>query len=1069
MTYLHKLAKRLAFCFPIASALACSKPEEKGFLSPTPGNQNNQIVSIEVKPKLGTVRPGEALRFSATARTVSGSSVAADIDWSATGGTIGSDGTFIADALGRFGVRAKVRALPQVTDSASVAVYTSLDDIIGIELAPDSTTLYLGEGLQLDATAELASGAKSDDPALAWSATGGSVDGSGWYTPAAPGTYVVIAAAKYNVEGNSRVNVKPRGSVMEGLRVSPETAVLEPGEGREFSAVALLSDGTTSPVNVSWSSDGGTITGQGSFTAGSTPGSFRVFARYKKGSFLDTAFVTIKEPSITAVTISPVTTSLSPGGSQQYVATAELSDGSTKTVGATWNASGGSISSGGLYTAPGQTGSYQVIGQVTGTGFADTSSVAVSSGAATLTQLVLNPSTANVPSGGLQQFSVTGLYSDGTTSVPAVTYSATGGTISSGGLYLAGNQQGEFRVIAVEPVSGKADTSVVNVGAPQVESITVSPDAFTLQPTQSQQLTATVSLSDGSVQSAVAWSASGGSITQSGLFTAGGVAGTYQIVASTGAAADTSLVTVQDAEPTLQGVQLTPENPSVQAGGSKQFVATGSWSDGSSGQLGVNWAATGGSITAGGLYTAGSLAGTFRVIASHQASGLADTTQVTVTAPPTLVALEVSPESISLDAGQTQQYAAVGVYSNGGTGTPSVTWSATGGTISSSGLYTAGTVTGAFLVIATCGCGDVADTVGVQVTGTSQPPPPPPAVLQSVEISPAAVALAPGGSQQFLAIGRMSDGAEGSLSINWSATGGSVTQTGAYAAGQSTGAYQVIALHSQSGLADTATVLIQEPGQTTACSAYSSMELVAEHSFDHVPGNGTNGTSYVVPGGSWGSNPTPNFTTQADASATFSADKTLQVRWQEGMHDGTGPGLFWAVFGRTYKELCVTYRVRIPTTVFENQFTGTKLLGYLAYGKTNRSNQFFLLMKGGQNAVTSGPWNFEAAFTAEYGGGPYLSGNLGTGSLFTPLVWHTIEIYFKLNDDGVKNGVFKMWDNGVQTHSYNNLTMVGSAYGTTAGFRELHFAPIWGGSNNTVKSRDDFMNVDHVRVIGIRQ
>ena len=95
--------------------------------------------------------------------------------------------------------------------------------------------------------------------------------------------------------------------------------------------------------------------------------------------------------------------------------------------------------------------------------------------------------------------------------------------------------------------------------------------------------------------------------------------------------------------------------------------------------------------------------------------------------------------------------------------------------------------------------------------------------------------------------------------------------------------------------------------------------------------------------------------------------------------------------------------------------------------------------------------------------------NVGTSAAFTAGAWHHIEMVFILNDDGLSNGVYKMWDNGVLTHNYSNVRMVGTAYGTTAGFRELHFDPVWGGVNGTYKSRDDFMYIDHIKVSGIRQ
>ena len=55
--------------------------------------------------------------------------------------------------------------------------------------------------------------------------------------------------------------------------------------------------------------------------------------------------------------------------------------------------------------------------------------------------------------------------SDGSTGAVAVTYTATGGTVSTGGLYKAGTTAGTYRVIAVQQGGTKADTSAITVTA----------------------------------------------------------------------------------------------------------------------------------------------------------------------------------------------------------------------------------------------------------------------------------------------------------------------------------------------------------------------------------------------------------------------------------------------------------------------------------------------------------------------------------------------------------------------------------------------------------------------------
>lgn len=82
---------------------------------------------------------------------------------------------------------------------------------------------------------------------------------------------------------------------------------------------------------------------------------------------------------------------------------------------------------------------------------------------------------------------------------------------------------------------------------------------------------------------------------------------------------------------TLAAVIVTPGSASVTAGTAQQFSAAGLMSDGTSVPISVTWSATGGTVGAAGLYTAGGSSGTFRVIAAEQGGTLADTSFVMVT------------------------------------------------------------------------------------------------------------------------------------------------------------------------------------------------------------------------------------------------------------------------------------------------------------------------------------------------------------------------------------------------------------------------------------------------------
>ena len=80
--------------------------------------------------------------------------------------------------------------------------------------------------------------------------------------------------------------------------------------------------------------------------------------------------------------------------------------------------------------------------------------------------------------------------------------------------------------------------------------------------------------------------------------------------------------------PTVIALTVTPPSAAVITGDTQQFTATPTWSDGGSHAVTRTWSATGGTVSTGGLYTAGSLPGDYRVIAS--AGGKADTAEVSV-------------------------------------------------------------------------------------------------------------------------------------------------------------------------------------------------------------------------------------------------------------------------------------------------------------------------------------------------------------------------------------------------------------------------------------------------------
>jgi hypothetical protein len=175
--------------------------------------------------------------------------------------------------------------------------------------------------------------------------------------------------------------------------------------------------------------------------------------------------------AVTSVTVTPSAANLLPGAAQQFSVSALWSDGSTTLPPIEYSATGGTVSPSGLFTAGTVAGSFRVIARHAASGVADTAAVAISAAPVTLTGLVLAPGTVSLTTGASQQFTATATWSDGSTTLPPLEFSATGGTITGAGAYTAGGTPGAYRAIVRHVASGLADTSSITVTAPAGSSL----------------------------------------------------------------------------------------------------------------------------------------------------------------------------------------------------------------------------------------------------------------------------------------------------------------------------------------------------------------------------------------------------------------------------------------------------------------------------------------------------------------------------------------------------------------------------------------------------------------------
>ncbi len=342
----------------------------------------------------------------------------------------------------------------------------------------------------------------------------------------------------------------------------------------------------------------------------------------------------------------------------------------------------------------------------------------------TVTSIVITPSAVSLHPGQQATFFTYARKSNGDSVAATVTYSATGGSISAGGVYTAGGTTGSFHAIAALASGTLKDTASItidSVPAAPVATVTVTPVHPSIAAGTIVALTATTRDSNGTVLTGrvVTWSSgttSVGTVDGSGVVT-GVAAGTTVITATSEGKQGKDTVTVTPASATLVRINLTPDSAAVDTGHTVQFTVTGKFSDSSTAAVPATYSATGGGINASGLYTGPATAGSYQVIATAVANtALKDTSKVTVTLP-ALVRVILTPDSALVDTGHTQQFTATGKFSDSSTAPIAATYSATGGTINGSGLFTAGTTAGTFQVIASKSA--LADTSKVVVVANA--------------------------------------------------------------------------------------------------------------------------------------------------------------------------------------------------------------------------------------------------------------------------------------------------------------------------------------------------------------
>lgn len=276
-------------------------------------------------------------------------------------------------------------------------------------------------------------------------------------------------------------------------------------------------------------------------------------------------------------------------------------------------------------------------------------------------------------------------------------------------------------------------------GPRTIRSVTITPTAPSVAVGGTVQFTAVITDSEGNVVAKTpVWSVSGGgTITQTGLFTAPNTPGTSIVSVTCSSVTATATVTVTGGP--LASIVVTPNPGTMPINTTLTYTASGRDALGNTVPITgtVTWTvvASGGTVPVGatGLtvpFTAGSTTGTFTNTVRASNGTLSGTATAIVTAGP-LATIVVTPNPATMATGAQQLFTAVGRDAAGNQILPfNPVWSVVngGGTVpagatGSTVTFTAGAIPGTFSSTVEARSGTIFDRATVNVTSSSPPAP----------------------------------------------------------------------------------------------------------------------------------------------------------------------------------------------------------------------------------------------------------------------------------------------------------------------------------------------------------
>jgi len=571
------------------------------------------------------------------------------------------------------------------------------------------------------------------------------------------------------------------------ISIAPANSTLSLGSQQQFVATGTWPGGATVNVSqlVTWSSSAPKVAPVNStgLASGLKDGTTKIGASLHSVSGSTTLTVAVSAPVLQSISVTPANPSIAVGQNQQFIATGLYSDRSTLdlTSSVSWSSSQPAIigvTSAGLANGS-STGSSTItasLGTISASTMVSVSSVA-------LVSIAVTPSNVSIALGTNQQFAAVGTYSDGSTLnlTTSATWSSAAATVATANASGLATSASPGQTTFNATVAGTSGSSILAVTPATLISIVITPAIPTIYQRTTKQFAATGIFSDGTTQDitgSVQWGSSNGSVASisnsvgSQGSAISGATGNSTISAASGSISASTTLTVSNVA--LVSITVNPASPSIALGTTRQFTATGIFTDGSTQDLttSASWssgnpaAATVSSSALGASFATGTATITATL------GGIGGSTLLSVT-PASVVSITVSPAIAATPFGLNQAFTAVGTFTDGSTQdvTNSAHWSSSIPNVSTvsdtSGNNGMATSIGGGSTVISATLNTVTGSGNLTVTN---------AILTTIQINPQGPSIPTGGAEQFTATGLYSDGTTANITktVTWASSSATV-------------------------------------------------------------------------------------------------------------------------------------------------------------------------------------------------------------------------------------------------------------------------------------------------------